>query len=72
MSSFSCPHIDLAESRCLRLRADCVPGRPGCVLGTKVRFAFPLEERLANHRKSKMLLQQAGDRAASQLRTPNR
>lgn len=33
---------------CLRLRTDCVPGRPGCVLGGRSGFAFPLEERLAN------------------------
>ena len=32
---------------CLRLKVDCIPGRPGCVLGRKSGFAFSFEERIA-------------------------
>jgi hypothetical protein len=31
---------------CLRLRTDCVPGRPGCVLRHNSVFVTPVEERL--------------------------
>lgn len=44
--SFSCPHFDVARDFCLRLNTDCVPGRPGCVLGSKAVFAVPVEERI--------------------------
>lgn len=44
--SFSCPHFCPDEEQCLRLKTDCVPGRPGCVLGPKTVFATPVEERI--------------------------
>ena len=44
--SFSCPHFRPDEEHCLRLKTDCVPGRPGCVLGSKAVFAVPVEERI--------------------------
>ena len=44
--SFSCPHFRPEDERCLRLDTDCVPGRSGCVLGRKVVFAVPVEERI--------------------------
>ncbi len=76
MGSFSCPHVDSGKGRCLRLKTDCVPGRPGCVLGGKSGFAFPLEERLANHRKGNSLQQAKPHgsliRGKFQPRTPNR
>ena len=37
MSSFSCPHFDLARDSCLRLKTDCVPGRNGCALPADTR-----------------------------------
>jgi hypothetical protein len=46
MGSFSCPHFDVAADHCLLLKTDCVPGRPGCVLAGKSRFAVPAEERI--------------------------
>ncbi len=56
MSSFSCPHYDLANDRCLLLKTDCVPGRPGCVLRSTSGFAVPAEERIrlvAEEKKAK-------------------
>jgi len=44
--SFSCPHFRPDDEHCLRLNTDCVPGRPGCVLGGKAVFAVPVEERI--------------------------
>jgi len=46
MSSFSCPHFDGEMKICLKLRKDCIPGRPGCVLRGNSSFAFPPEERI--------------------------
>jgi hypothetical protein len=46
MSSFSCPHFDMEKEYCMKLRADCVPGRPGCVLRHNSEFAVPWEQRL--------------------------
>ena len=46
MSSFSCPHIDSIGTYCQRLKADCVPGRKGCVLDKKYVFAVPAEDRI--------------------------
>ncbi|HWA85658.1 MAG TPA: hypothetical protein VG710_05510 [Opitutus sp.] len=43
--SFACPHFDLNREWCLRLNAECVPGRPGCVLVGST-FAVPVEQRL--------------------------
>ncbi len=31
---------------CLRLRAECIPGRPGCVLCGNSVFAVPWQQRL--------------------------
>ena len=44
--SFSCPHFDLEIDYCRLLKTDCVPGRRGCVLGSKAVFAVPAEERI--------------------------
>jgi hypothetical protein len=46
MSSFSCPHFDMDRDFCMKVRADCVPGRPGCVLRHNSVFAVPAEERI--------------------------
>jgi len=51
MSSFSCPHFEMAKDFCTRLRTDCVPGRPGCVLANNSVFAVPVEERIRQKRE---------------------
>ena len=63
MSSFSCPHLDLAQDRCCRLHTDCVPGRKGCVLAGHVTFLVPSEERVRGGEEEK---------AAKQLRRAGR
>lgn len=55
MSSFSCPHFDLANDWCLRLNADCVPGRRGCVLGGRARFIVSAEERVREREAQRRL-----------------
>lgn len=46
MSSFTCQHFDVANDWCLLLKTDCVPGRKGCILAGKSKFAVPAEERV--------------------------
>lgn len=53
--SFSCPHFCPDEEHCVRLKTDCVPGRHGCVLGPKVVFATPVEERIRLREEEKRL-----------------
>lgn len=43
--TFYCKNFDPEHNRCNLLRAECVPGRPGCVLAGKVRFSETIEER---------------------------
>jgi len=59
MSSFSCPHLDAVNEFCERVQADCVPGRPGCVLSLNSVFAVPVEQRIrekAEARRQRMNL----------------
>jgi hypothetical protein len=56
MSSFSCPHLDFGKDYCIRLKKDCVPGRPGCVLGgNKYQFAVPAEKRIKKKEEHKKI-----------------
>lgn len=50
--SFSCPHFDVARDYCRRLKTDCVPGRPGCVLAGCV-FAVPADQRIREREEEK-------------------
>lgn len=49
--SFSCPHFDYEKDYCLRLAADCVAGRPGCVLRNTSVFYVPAENRMKPDKK---------------------
>lgn len=51
--SFSCPHFRPDDDYCLRLKTDCVPGRPGCVIGSKAVFAVPVEQRIREREEEK-------------------
>lgn len=53
MTSFSCPHFDMDHERCLRLKTDCVPGRPGCVLAGNSVFAIPASVRVREKEEAK-------------------
>ena len=55
MSSFSCPHFDCCTDECRRVKAECVPGRPGCVLCKNSVFAVPWEERLAAKQRDRQI-----------------
>jgi hypothetical protein len=44
--SFFCPHFDQVTEGCAKLKCECIPGRPGCVLRGKVQFLVPAEERV--------------------------
>jgi len=53
MSSFSCPHLELPNNNCIRLKKDCIPGRPGCILQNKAVFVVPAEKRINEREKEK-------------------
>lgn len=55
MSSFSCPHLEIEKTFCIKLNVDCVPGRKGCVLNKKFQFAFSAEARVKNKNLSNKL-----------------
>jgi len=44
--TFYCKNFDCNLSICNKLRSECIPGRPGCVLEGKVKFSETIEERL--------------------------
>ncbi|HMP74104.1 MAG TPA: hypothetical protein PKE55_12650 [Kiritimatiellia bacterium] len=60
--SFFCPHFDEPSEGCAKLKTECVPGRPGCVLRGKVAFAVPVEQRLASRVPHKNLEKRPGRR----------
>jgi hypothetical protein len=45
--TFSCKNYEFGTDTCAKLKADCIPGRPGCVLEGKVKLSEGLEKRLA-------------------------
>jgi len=44
--TFYCKNFDCNLSICNKLHAECIPGRPGCVLEGKVKFSETIEEQL--------------------------
>jgi hypothetical protein len=45
--TFSCKNYEFGTDTCDKLKAACIPGRPGCVLEGKVKLSDGLEKRLA-------------------------
>lgn len=66
--SFSCPHFETREDQCLRLKTDCVPGRPGCVIGGDAVFAVPVEVRIRAKEEEKRARLLSGGRAGDSAR----
>jgi hypothetical protein len=44
--TFSCKNFDFNSENCVKLKTECIPGRPGCVLVGKVKFSEDIEKRL--------------------------
>ena len=44
--TFSCKYFDFNTENCLKLKTDCIMGRPGCVLEGKVTFSEEIEKKL--------------------------
>lgn len=70
--SFACPHFDLEKDYCLALRADCVPGRPGCVLRSNSSFYVPVEQRLKERETPPTSPKPAAGRRDAQKRAKQR
>ncbi len=44
--SFSCKNYDYNDDKCLMLKQECIPGRPGCVLEGRVALSEALTDRI--------------------------
>ena len=44
--TFSCKNFDFNSNDCIKLKSDCIPGRPGCVLEGRVKFSEEIEKKL--------------------------
>ncbi|HIJ90072.1 MAG: hypothetical protein OEV89_04830 [Desulfobulbaceae bacterium] len=44
--SFSCKNYDYNDDKCLMLKQECIPGRPGCVLEGRIALSEALTERI--------------------------
>ncbi|MEK6196897.1 MAG: hypothetical protein N2B58_01820, partial [Desulfobacterales bacterium] len=42
----SCKNFDFNTEDCLKLKTDCIMGRPGCLLEGKVTFSEEIEKKL--------------------------
>jgi len=44
--TFSCKNFNFNTEDCLKLKTDCIMGRPGCLLEGKVTFSEEIEKKL--------------------------
>ena len=44
--TFYCKNFDLNTEDCLKLKSDCIMGRPGCLLEGRVAFSEEIEKKL--------------------------
>ncbi|PLX79094.1 MAG: hypothetical protein C0616_12415 [Desulfuromonas sp.] len=44
--TFACKHYDHDAECCRRLKCECIPGRPGCMLDGQFELSEDLKERL--------------------------
>jgi len=51
--TFSCRNYDFDLENCAKLKTECIPGRPGCVLVGKVKFSEEINKRLENLEQGK-------------------
>lgn len=49
--TFSCKNYEYTSDQCQKLRSDCIPGRPGCVLEGRVALSEELEARIKQLKK---------------------
>jgi len=51
--SFSCKNYDYNDDKCLMLKQECIPGRPGCVLEGRVNLSEALTARIMDLEQKK-------------------
>jgi len=44
--TFSCKNFDFNSDNCMKLKSECIPGRPGCVLEGRVVVSEAIEKKL--------------------------
>lgn len=45
--TFACTNYDYNTDKCQKLKTECIPGRPGCVLEGKVKLSEELQKRVS-------------------------
>lgn len=45
--TFACTNYDYNTDKCQKLKTECIPGRPGCVLEGKVKLSEELQKRIS-------------------------
>lgn len=50
--TFACTNYDYNTDKCQKLKTDCIPGRPGCVLEGKVKLSEELQKRITGVRET--------------------
>jgi len=50
--TFACTNYDYNTDKCQKLKTECIPGRPGCVLDGKVKLSEELQKRISRVKKA--------------------
>ena len=50
--TFACTNYDYNTDKCQKLKTECIPGRPGCVLEGKVKLSEELQKRITGVKKA--------------------
>ena len=66
--TFSCKNFDFNLDNCRKLKTDCIPGRPGCVLEGKVKFSEAINIRLDELEEATNIRQMKRKKARSKKR----
>ena len=67
--TFSCKNFDFNSENCMKLKTDCIPGRPGCVLEGKVKFSEVIETRLTELKEARNARQRLRDQQQKRSRS---
>ena len=66
--TFSCKNFDFNLDNCRKLKTECIPGRPGCVLEGKVKFSEEINNRLDDLEEATNIRQMKRKKARSKKR----
>ena len=58
--TFACTNYDSNMDTCQKLKTECIPGRPGCVLEGKVKLSEELQRRISGVKEAAARRRKAG------------